>query len=148
MFCMDVFVCACVFVQRKFGFGLMAFGYVKISLYYSFYLLDYLFIYWLHWVLIAAWVFSSCGDLGLLSCGAQASHCGAWASDCGAFSCWSSWALERWLSICGAWAQQLPGMWDLPGSGIEPVLLALQGGFLTKGPPGKSNFFFFYFLYV
>ena len=33
-------------------------------------------------------------------------------------------------------------MWDLPGSGIEPVSLALQGGFLTKGPPGKSNFFF------
>ena len=45
----------------------MTFGYVKISLYYSFYLLEYLFIYWLHWVLIAAWVFSSCGDLGLLS---------------------------------------------------------------------------------
>ena len=98
------------------------------------------FIYWLHWVLIAAWVFSSCGDLGLLSCGARASHCGA-------FSCWSSWALERWLSICGAWASQLPGMWDLPGSGIEPVSLALQGGFLTKAPPGKS-IFFFYFLYV
>ena len=50
----------------------------------------YLFIYWLPWVLIAARAFSSCGDLGLLSCG-------AWASHCGAFSCCSSWALECWL---------------------------------------------------
>ena len=27
--------------------------------------------------------------------------------------------------------------WDLPRSGIELVSLALQGGFLTAGPPGK-----------
>ena len=57
----------------------------------------YLFIYWLHWVLIAARAFSSWGDLGLLSCDAWASHFGAWASHCGAFSCCSSWALECWL---------------------------------------------------
>ena len=30
-------------------------------------------------------------------------------------------------------------MWDLPGPGIEPVILALQGGFLTTGPPGKPS---------
>ena len=29
-------------------------------------------------------------------------------------------------------------MWDLPGPGIELLPLALQGGFLTTGPPGKS----------
>ena len=29
-------------------------------------------------------------------------------------------------------------MWDLPGSGIELVSLALQGGFLITGPPEKS----------
>ena len=29
-------------------------------------------------------------------------------------------------------------MWDLPGPGIEPESLALAGGFLTTGPPGKS----------
>ena len=28
-------------------------------------------------------------------------------------------------------------MWDLPGPGIEPVSLALQGRFLTTGPPQK-----------
>ena len=30
-------------------------------------------------------------------------------------------------------------MWDLPGPGIEPVSLALQGQFLTAEPPGKSR---------
>jgi len=29
-------------------------------------------------------------------------------------------------------------MWNLPGSGIEPVSAELAGGFLTTGPPGKS----------
>ena len=28
-------------------------------------------------------------------------------------------------------------MWDLPGPGIEPVPLALAGGFFTTEPPGK-----------
>ena len=32
------------------------------------------------------------------------------------------------------------GMWDLPGQRIEPVSLALAGGFLTTAPPGKSLF--------
>ena len=30
-------------------------------------------------------------------------------------------------------------MWDLPGPGTEPVSPASAGGFLTTGPPGKSN---------
>ena len=30
-------------------------------------------------------------------------------------------------------------MWDLPGPGLEPVSLALAGGFLTTAPPGKSG---------
>ena len=29
-------------------------------------------------------------------------------------------------------------MWGLPGLGIKPVSAALQGVFLTAGPPGKS----------
>ena len=33
-------------------------------------------------------------------------------------------------------------MWDLPGPGIEPVSLALAGGFLTTVPPGKSHVLF------
>ena len=31
----------------------------------------------------------------------------------------------------------LQGMWDLPGPGIKPVSLALQGGFSTIVPPRK-----------
>ena len=30
-------------------------------------------------------------------------------------------------------------MWDLPGSGMELVSLALQRGFLTMRPPGKPH---------
>ena len=30
-------------------------------------------------------------------------------------------------------------MWDPPRSGLEPVSLALAGGFLTTAPPGKSQ---------
>ena len=30
-------------------------------------------------------------------------------------------------------------MWDLPEPEIEPVSLALVGGFLTTGPPGKAG---------
>ena len=29
-------------------------------------------------------------------------------------------------------------MWDLPGSGLEPMSPAVAGGFLTTVPPGKS----------
>ena len=45
------------------------------------------------------------------------------------------------LSSCGAWASLLCGMWDLPGSGIEPVFSGLAGGFLTTRPPGKPELF-------
>ena len=33
-------------------------------------------------------------------------------------------------------------MWDLPGSGLEPVSPALAGGFLTTVRPGKPGLFF------
>ena len=39
---------------------------------------------------------------------------------CGLSSC-GSWALEHRLSSCGAQADLLCRMWDLPGPGIEPV---------------------------
>ena len=45
----------------------------------------------------------------------------------------------RRLSSCGARAQLLRGMWDLPGPGLEPVSPALAGGFSTTAPPGKPN---------
>ena len=30
------------------------------------------------------------------------------------------------------------GMWNLPGSGVEPMLPVLAGGFSTTGPPGNA----------
>ena len=46
-------------------------------------------------------------------------------------------APELGLHSCGSPAWMLCGTWDLPGPGIEPMSLALQGRFLTTGPPGK-----------
>ena len=43
----------------------------------------------------------------------------------------------RRLSSCGARAQLLRGMWDLPRPGLEPVSPALAGRLSTTAPPGK-----------
>ena len=40
---------------------------------------------------------------------------------------------------CGAPAQLLQGMWDLPRSGIKPVSPALAGRFFTTEAPGKPS---------
>ena len=45
----------------------------------------------------------------------------------------------RRLSNCGAQAQLLRGMWDLPRPGLEPVSPALAGRFSTAAPPGKPQ---------
>ena len=42
-------------------------------------------------------------------------------------------ALERRLGSCGALAELLCGMWDLPRPGIQPVCPKLAGGLLTTG---------------
>ena len=66
--------------------------------------------------------------------------------------CTAAAALVVERGLQGLWAQQLwcmtglvaPGVWDLPGSGIEPVSPALAGGFYTTEPRGKSfNSLFF-----
>ena len=44
------------------------------------------------------------------------------------------------LSSCGAQAQLLCSMWDLPGPGVKPMCPALAGKFLTTRPLGKSSF--------
>ena len=77
------------------------------------------------------------------------SCCKAWALGtrasvvvaCGLSSCGSR-ALEHRLRSCGARAQLLRSMWDLPGPGLEPVSPALAGRFLTTAPPGKPRFMF------
>ena len=81
-----------------------------------------------------AWASSSCGEQGLLSCG-------AWASPCSGFSCRRAKALEYRLSSYGTWALSLDGMWNLPRPGIEPVSHALTDRFLITGPPGKPHYF-------
>ena len=109
-----------------------------------------LFIYvWLCWVFVAACGLSlvaASGGYSLFRCtgllrwllllqSTGSRHAGS--SSCGAR------ALERSLSSCGARAQLLGGMWDLPEPGIEPMSPALAGGFLTTAPPGKSVWFVF-----
>ena len=92
-----------------------------------------------------AWAFSSCGERGLLFVAVHrllivlASRCRAQALGVqasvvvahGLSSCGLR-ALEHRLSSCGAGAQLLCGMWDLPGPGLEPVSLALAGRFRSE----------------
>ena len=87
----------------------------------------------------AAWAFFSCAKWGLLCCD-------AWASHCSDFSCCRAQALGTQASVvaasrlrsCGAQAELLWSMWDLPRPGTEPVSPTLVGGLLTTGPVGKS----------
>ena len=69
------------------------------------------------------------------------------------FSCCRACSLEPGLSSCSAQSSLLV-VHRLSGSivcailvpqpGIEPECPALEGGFLTTGPPGKSHFVYFY----
>ena len=43
------------------------------------------------------------------------------------------------LNNCGAWAQLLHGMWDLPRPRIEPVSPASAGRLFTTETPGKPR---------
>ena len=94
--------------------------------------------------------------VGTVFCCVQASHCGGFScgaqalgtqasvtAACRLRSCGAQ-ALQCGLSSCGAQAQLLPGLWNLPRPGIEPVSLALAGGFLSTAPPGKSQCLDFY----
>ena len=42
------------------------------------------------------------------------------------------------LSSSGEWAELPRSRWNLPAPAIDPVSLAMAGGFLTTGQPGKS----------
>ena len=109
-----------------------------------FFFLIYFFKFIYFWL---PWVFVSVRRLSLVAAS------GGYSSlRCMGFSLWwllllrstgSRWALECRLSSCGARAQLLHGMWDLPRPGIEPVSPALAGRFLTTAPPGKSPYMLF-----
>ena len=53
-------------------------------------------------------------------------------------------ALEQRFNSCGTWVPLLPGMWDLLGSGIEPVSTASAGRFFITEPRGKLQATYFY----
>ena len=100
--------------------------------------------FWLHWVFVAACrlslVSASRGYCSLRCVGFSS----RWllllpslGSRCAGFSSCGSWTVEHRLSRCGARAQLLRRMWDLPGPGLEPGSPALAGRFLTTVPPGK-----------
>ena len=77
--------------------------------------------------------------LGLRCCTCALSSCGKQGLLCGSgFACCRARALECQLSSWGVCTELSCGMWDLPGSGIEPVSPALAGGFLITRPPGKT----------
>ena len=61
------------------------------------------------------------------------------ASVCAArgLSICTSQALEHRLNSCGTQAYLFHGMWNLPGSGIKPVSLALAGEFFATEPQGS-----------
>ena len=71
----------------------------------------------------------------------------AQASHCGILFCFRALTLRQASVIAcrlrscttQAWYMLLRGMWNLPGPGIEPVSPALEDGFFTSGPPGKSS---------
>ena len=87
---------------------------------------------------IYGYIGSSLLHKGFSSYGEQGLH-PSWG--CMGFSLW--WLLL--LQGMGSKTYGLssyPGMWNLPWAGIEPVSPVLAGGFLTTGPPEKSNFCF------
>ena len=108
----------------------------------------YLFIYlvWLLWVFVAAHglslVAASRGYSQLRCTGfSLQGHLLLWSTGSrrtGFRSCGSR-ALERSLSSCGAQAQLLHDMWDLPGPGLEPMSPAWAGRFSTTAPPRKPQ---------
>ena len=103
-------------------------------------------------MLLILFIYLYFGSAGSSILGGLFSACGAWASRCGGFSCCqaqalgpvgfsscSSQALDHRLNSGAALAQLLQGMWDLPGSVIEPTSPALAGGFFTTEPPGRPR---------
>ena len=122
----------------------------------SFYFIDFLFVcfyFWLCWVFVAVRGLSlvvASGGYSSLRCAGFSLRWLLLLQSTGSrrmgFSSCSTWsrALERRPSSCGAWAQLLRGMWDLPRPGLEPLSPALAGGFLTTAPPGKPERPMFY----
>ena len=59
---------------------------------------------------------------------------------CGPSGCGSQ-TPEHSLTSCGTLTWSLWGLWDLPGSGIQPMCPTLAGGFCTPEPPVKPSLY-------
>ena len=78
--------------------------------------------------------------LGLHRCEQAFPSCSTGASHCSGFSSSGAQALgHEGFSNCGTWASLPHDIWNLSGPGIKPVFPALEGRFLTTGPPGKFD---------
>ena len=49
------------------------------------------------------------------------------------------WALEHRLSSCGARAQLLRSMWDLPRPGLKPASPGFPGGAVVENLPASAG---------
>ena len=90
------------------------------------------------------WTFSGCGKQGpLFSCSVRSvssrEEVASLAAEQRLQGAQASVAAAHRFRGCSAQARLPCGMWNLPRSGIEPMSLALGGGFLTTGPPGKPS---------
>ena len=133
---------------------------INIKIFLIFFFIFYLFLAVLG-LCCCTWAFSSCGEWGLLFiavCGLlivvaslvaehglqvrglqQLQHLGSVAAALGPQSMRASAVVAHRLSSCGAQAQLLLGMWNLPRPGIEPMSPALAGGF--QGSPLSIYFY-------
>ena len=95
----------------------MVLGLTVMYLYFFFLIL---FIYWLHWVFVAA-------------------HSLSLVVVCRFLVVVASLVVEHRLSSCGTWTKFPCMMWNLPRPSVNPVSPVLAGGFCTTGPPGKPS---------
>ena len=87
---------------------------------------------------------SICGVWALIVVASLAAKCGLQGARASVvvahgLSSFGSQVLEHRLSSCCPWASLLRVMWNLPGSGLEPVSPALAGSFFTTKPPEKPQ---------
>lgn len=97
-------------------------GFIDIKINISFFKeFSYFYVYFLY-LFLTMLIFAPPWAYSIMVSGATL-YCIAWTSHCTGFSCYGSQALEHRLGGCGPWTLLAPGMWDPPGSGIDPRLL-------------------------
>ena len=93
--------------------------------------------FWLWWVFVAARGLPLVVGMGDILCGGGPLI--LVASLAAEHNIWNSVVALHVLSSCGTGAYLLYGVWNLSGSRMELVTLALQRGFFATGPAGKPR---------